>query len=170
MGCPESLEFHRKYNHSSTGPPKYLILAEFTKNSLNFTISGRIPLKLIGNAKYMFLTIPAGSGDPCEELPLLNLCNLLCFTRPGHVVRSHWARRGISAISKKLTGITGESVNSQILMILGEINTFSRNCASGPFRIVDNPEEILMFSLLGRRTTAKSINGISLQCRKLSGM
>ncbi len=62
--------------------------------------------------------IRAGSGDPCEDLPLLNLCNLLCFTRPGHVVRGQWARRGISAISKKFTGITGKSVNSQIYVIL----------------------------------------------------
>ncbi len=61
--------------------------------------------------------IRAGSGDPCEDLPLLNLCNLLCFKGPGHVLRGQWARRGISAISKKFTGITGKSVNAQILMI-----------------------------------------------------
>ena len=56
--------------------------------------------------------IRAGSGDPCEDLPILNLCNLLCFTRPGHVVRGQWARRGISAISKKFTGIMGKAINS----------------------------------------------------------
>ena len=49
--------------------------------------------------------IRAGSGDLCEDLPLLNLCNLLCFVRPGQVVRGQWARRGISAISKKFTEI-----------------------------------------------------------------
>jgi len=58
MGCPESLEFHRKYKHSSTGPPKYLILVEFTKKSLNFIISGRISLIIIKNAKYMAFNDP----------------------------------------------------------------------------------------------------------------
>ena len=64
-----------------------------------------------------FVMIRAGSGDPCEDLPLLNLCNLLCFTRPGHVVRGQWARRGISAISKKFVEIMEKSANSQILVI-----------------------------------------------------
>jgi len=58
MGCPESLKYHRKYKYSSTGPPKYLILVEFTKKSLNSTISGRIPQKITGNAKFMFFNDP----------------------------------------------------------------------------------------------------------------
>ena len=105
-----------------------------------------------------FLMIQAGSGDPCEDLPLLNLCNLLCFTRPGHVVRGQWARRGISAISKKFTGIMGKAVKSQIFVILGENQYFNRNRASGPFRIVDIPKELLVFSLLGRRRSGKPLN------------
>ncbi len=64
--------------------------------------------------------IRAVSGDSCEDLPLLNLCNLLCFIRPGQVVRGQWARRGISAISKKFIEIIEKSVNSQILMIFQE--------------------------------------------------
>ena len=58
MGCPESLKYHREYKYSSTGPPKYLILVEFTKKSLNSTISGRIPQKTTGNAKFMFFNDP----------------------------------------------------------------------------------------------------------------
>ena len=61
--------------------------------------------------------IRAGSGDPCEDLPLLNLCILLRFTRPGHVVRGQWARRGISAISRKFTGIMGKAIKSQTFVI-----------------------------------------------------
>ena len=76
--------------------------------------------------------IRAGSGDPCEDLPLLNLCNLLCFTRPGHVVRGQWARRGISAISEKFTGIIGKSINSQVLMIFWEIRIFHKNVPRDP--------------------------------------
>ena len=101
LGCPESLEFHRKYNHSSTGPPKYQILVEFTKKSLNFITSGRFSLKIIKMQNIQFLMIRAVSGDSCEDLPLLSLCNLLCFIRPGQVVRGQRARRGICAISKK---------------------------------------------------------------------
>ena len=107
LGVIESLEFHRKYNYSSTGPPKYLILVEFTKESLNPTISGRIALKISKMQNIWFLMIRAGSGDSCEDLPLLNLCNWLCFIRPGQVFRGQWARRGISVISKKLIEITG---------------------------------------------------------------
>ena len=62
--------------------------------------------------KELFLMVLAGSGDLCEDLPLLNLCDLLCFVRPGQVVRGQWARRGISAISKKLTEVIEISVNS----------------------------------------------------------
>ena len=61
--------------------------------------------------------IRAVTGHSCEDLPLLNLCNLLCFIRPGQVVRGQWARRGISAISEKSVEIIGKSVNSQILVI-----------------------------------------------------
>ena len=31
-GCPESLKFHRKYNHFSTWPPKYQLLLKYVKN------------------------------------------------------------------------------------------------------------------------------------------
>ena len=51
--------------------------------------------------------ILAGSGDPCEDLPLLNLCNLLCFVRPGQLGRGQWPRRGIPATSKKFSEILG---------------------------------------------------------------
>ena len=68
--------------------------------------------------------IRAGSGDPCEDLPLLNLCNLLCFIRPGQVVRGQWARRGISAIYKKSGEIMGKSINSHILMTFRGKSTF----------------------------------------------
>ena len=68
--------------------------------------------------------IRAGSGDPCEDLPLLNLCNLLCFTRPGQVVRGQRARRGISAISVKSVEIMGKSVNSQISEIFSGRSRF----------------------------------------------
>ena len=33
----------------------------------------------------------------------------------------------------------------------GEFNIFNRNRASGPFRIVDIPKELLVFPFLGRR-------------------
>jgi len=42
MGCPESLKFLGKYNHFSTWPPKYPILLNYTKKSLNFIISCEI--------------------------------------------------------------------------------------------------------------------------------
>ena len=58
MGCPESLKYHRKYKYSSTGPPKYIILVEFTKKSLNSTISGRIPQKSLEMPKFMFFNDP----------------------------------------------------------------------------------------------------------------
>ena len=58
MGCPESLEFYRKYNHSITRPPKYQILVEFTKDYLNFIISGRILPKITEDAKYIAFNDP----------------------------------------------------------------------------------------------------------------
>ena len=120
MGGPESLKFHRKYKHSSTGPPKYLIVVEFTKKSLNSTFSGRIPQKPMDMPNLLFSMIRAGSGDSCEDLPLLNLCNLLCFIRPGQVVRGQWARRGISSISKEFMEIIGNSINSSISLYFQE--------------------------------------------------
>ncbi len=60
----------------------------------------------------------ADFGDPGADLPLQNLCNSLGFSWSGQVVRGQRARRGVSAISKKCTGIMGKSINSQIFVIL----------------------------------------------------
>jgi hypothetical protein len=38
----------------------------------------------------------------------------------------------------------------------------NRNGASGPFRIVDIPKELLVFSLLGRRRSGKPLSFIKL--------
>ena len=100
----------------------------------------------------------ADFADPRADFPPQNLCNSLGFSWSGQVVRGQWARRGISAISKKFTGIMGKAIKSQIFVILGGNQYFNRNRASGPFRIVDIPKELLVFSLLGRRRSGKPLN------------
>ena len=72
-----------------------------------------------------FLMIRAGSGDPCEDLPLLNLCNLLCFVRPGQLGRGQWPRRGISAISKNFSEILEISKKYWNCLIFEENARFS---------------------------------------------
>ncbi len=91
-------------------------------------------------------------------MPLQNLCNSLGFSWSGQVVRGQCVRHGISAISKKFTGIIGKCVNSHNLLILKKILNSNRIRASGPFRIVDIPKELLVFSRLGRRRSGKPLN------------
>ena len=55
----------------------------------------------------------ADFADPRADSPPQNLWNSLGFSWSGQVVRGQWARRGISAIPKKLTGIMGKSINAQ---------------------------------------------------------
>ena len=54
----------------------------------------------------------ADFGDPGADLPLQNLCNSLGISWSGQVVRGQCVRHGISAISRKFTGIMGKCINS----------------------------------------------------------
>ena len=63
----------------------------------------------------------ADFGDPGADSPLQNLCNSLGISWSGQVVRGQCVRHGISAISRKFTGIIGKLVNSHDFIIL-EVN------------------------------------------------
>ena len=81
----------------------------------------------------------ADFGDPGADLPPQNLCNSLGFSWSGQVVRGQCVRHGISAISKKCTGIIGKSINSQIFVILWGKSMF-------PIEIAPrDPSESLIF-------------------------
>ncbi len=89
-GCPESLDFHRKYNHLSTWPPKYPTLLKYTKiikfphSCWNFTKKSSKARKCI------LLKIWADSDDPRADFPLQNLCNSLGISRAGQVSCVPW--------------------------------------------------------------------------------
>ena len=124
MGCPEPLEFLGNYNHFSTWPPKYQILLKYVKNTKVHHLGWNFIKKSYKVRKSRFGMIWADFADPRADFPPQNLCNYLGFSWSGQVVRGQWARRGISAISKKFTGIMGKARNSQIFVILSGKSIF----------------------------------------------
>ena len=91
-------------------------------NPINYAKFWWIPWILL---KSRIFVVSGALGGPLEALPLLNLCNLLCFVRPGQLGRGQWPRRGISATSKNFSEILGNSRNYWNFLIFQENARFS---------------------------------------------
>ena len=157
-GVPRTIRIPQElqpFQHLAAKVPHF---TEIYQNSPNFTIWSGISLK---------------SHPKCENYDFsrsgltLVIPELICLSRTYVIPQVFHGLGRLSAASACGMGFPRfqeihwnhrKCVNSHNLLILKKILNSNRIRASGPFRIVDIPKELLMFSRLGRRRSGKPIN------------